>query len=130
MANISTHFKKRVYKTVDSADKESCKPNFAIAVYPGHMMENTIKDFELNPKIPVTKDVPPTFILQAEDDPVDDVKNSLVYYYELKKAKVPTEIHLYANGGHAFGVRPTKFPITTKWTGLVETWLKTINMVN
>ncbi|MGA2103224.1 MAG: hypothetical protein ABSG34_19085 [Candidatus Sulfotelmatobacter sp.] len=52
------------------------------------------------------------FRCQAEDDPVDDVNNSLVYYIALKKAKVPVQMHLYAHGGHAFGLRPTKLPIT------------------
>ena len=99
-----------------------------MAIFPGHMLENTSKEFELNPALPVTNKTPPTFLLQAEDDPVDDVENSLVYYEALKKAGVPVEMHLYAQGGHAFGLRRTKFPITG-WPQLVETWLKTIGMI-
>ncbi len=128
VAAISTHFEKRLYPAVDAADKESCRPDFAVALYPGHMQEHTSKDFELNPYVPVTRQTPPTFILQAEDDPVDPVENSLVYYIGLKKAGVPTELHLYAHGGHAFGLRPTKFPITL-WPQLVETWLRTTGMI-
>ena len=128
VAAISTHFEKRVYPAVDAADKESCRPDFAVALYPGHMLENTTKDFALNPFIPVTSKMPPTFLLQAEDDPVDSVKNSLVYYAALKKAAVPVEMHLYAQGGHAFGLRRTKFPVTA-WPQLVETWLGEIGMV-
>jgi acetyl esterase/lipase len=60
---------------------------------------------------------------------VDDVTNSLVYFTALKKAGVPAEMHLYAQGGHAFGLRRTKFPITA-WPQLVETWLKTIGMMS
>jgi acetyl esterase/lipase len=127
-AAISTHFDKRLYPAVDAADKESCRPDFAVAIYPGHMLENTSKDFELNPYVPVTSKTPPTFLLHAEDDPVDDVQNSLVYYAALKKAGVPVEIHLYAQGGHAFGLRRTKFPIT-EWPQLVESWMKTIRMI-
>jgi acetyl esterase/lipase len=67
-------------------------------------------------------------LIQAEDDPVDDVKNSLVYYAALKKAGVPVEMHLYAQGGHAFGLRRTKSPITA-WPQLMETWLETIGMI-
>jgi acetyl esterase/lipase len=93
------------------------------------MLENTSRNFELNPYIPVTRATPPTFILQAEDDPVDPVQNSLVYYAALKKAGVPVEIHLYAQGGHAFGLRRTKLPITG-WPQLVETWLGTIGMIS
>ena len=70
------------------------------------------KKFGLNPEVPVTSQTPPTFILQAEDDPVDSVNNSLVYYIALKRAGVPVEMHLYARGGHGFGLRRTMFPIT------------------
>ena len=92
------------------------------------MLENSSKPFELNPYVPVTRQTPPTFVLQAEDDPIDDVENSLVYYAALKKAGVPAEMHLYAHGGHAFGLRRTKLPITG-WPQLVETWLGTIGMI-
>jgi acetyl esterase/lipase len=56
------------------------------------------------------------------------VSDSLVYYLALKNAGVPVEMHLYAEGKHAFGLRRTKFPIT-RWTDLVETWLRTIGMI-
>jgi acetyl esterase/lipase len=127
-AAISTHFDKRLYPAVDAADKESCRPDFAVALYPGHLWSSSRK-FELNPDVPVTRQTPPTFLLQAENDPVDSVKNSLVYYIALKNAGVPVEMHLYAEGKHAFGLRPTKFPIT-RWPQLVETWLRTIGMIS
>lgn len=129
VAEMSTLFDKRLYPAVDAADKKSCRPDFAVALYPGHMLENTSKEFELNPTIPVTSKTPPTFLLQAEDDPVDEVENSLVYYVALKKAGVPVEMHLYAHGGHAFGLRRTELPIT-RWPQLVETWLGTIGMTS
>jgi acetyl esterase/lipase len=100
-----------------------------VAIYPGHMLENTTKEFELNPLIPVTHETPPTFLLQAEDDNVDGVNQSLVYYIALKNAGVPVEMHLYAQGGHAFGLRHTNLPIT-QWPQLVETWLQTIGMTS
>ena len=84
--------------------------------------------FELNKDIHATPQTTPTFLLQAEDEKVDNVNHSLVYYIALKNAKVPVEMHLYAQGGHAFGLRRTKFPITG-WPQLVETWLKTIGMM-
>jgi acetyl esterase/lipase len=148
VAAMSTHFAKRLYPPMDAADKESCRPDFAVALYPGHLTIAATKwdaglarikrpghpaiaanDSGLNPDIQVTSQTPPTFLLQATDDPVDDVENSLVYYAALKKAKVPVEIHLYAQGGHAFGLRRTKFPIAT-WPQLVETWLRTIGMIS
>jgi acetyl esterase/lipase len=129
VANISTHFDSRAYAPVDAADKVSCRPDFGVAIYPGHLLENTTKEFELNPLIPVTRETPPTFLLQAEDDNIDGVKQSLVYYIALKNAGVPVEMHLYAHGGHAFGLRRTKLPIT-EWPGLVEKWLGTIGMLS
>jgi len=74
VAAISTNFAKRLYPPVDAADRESCRPDFAVALYPGHIQENTSNDSELNPYIPVTKLTPPTFLLQAEDDPIDPVQ--------------------------------------------------------
>ena len=91
-------------------------------------MEKTTKHHELNPYVLVSKQTPPTFLVQAENDPVDDVENSLVYYAALKKAGVPVEMHLYAQGGHAFGLRRTKHPIMA-WPQLMETWLATIGMI-
>jgi acetyl esterase/lipase len=67
-------------------------------------------------------------LLHAEDDPVDSVENTLVYFAALKAAGVPAEMHVYAQGGHAFGLRRTKLPITN-WPQLVETWLATIGIL-
>ncbi len=128
VAAISTNFRKRLYPAVDEADKESCRPDFAIALYPGHILEHTSKEFQLNPYVPVTKQTPPTFIVQNEDDPIDNINNSLVYYIALKNAGVPVEMHLYAQGGHGFGLRRTNFPVTG-WPDLAETWLHTIGMI-
>ena len=122
VADVSTHWDRRAYREVDAADRVSCRPDFGVAVYPGHLTEHTTRELELNPTIPVTSGTPPTFIVQAVDDPVDPVEDSLVYAIALKKAGVPVELHLFAHGGHAFGLRPTKQPIT-RWPRLVEAWL-------
>jgi acetyl esterase/lipase len=136
VAGMSTRFEQRLYPTIDAADQQSCRPDFAIAVYPGHLFKEgqdatTTNDeqFKLQPDIQVTKQTPPTVLLQAENDNVDGVNQSLSYYIALKNAEVPVEMHLYAQGGHAFGLRPTKLPIT-EWPQLVETWLRTIGMVS
>ncbi|HTV40405.1 MAG TPA: alpha/beta hydrolase [Candidatus Sulfotelmatobacter sp.] len=128
VAATSTHFDKRTYPIVDAADQESCRPDFAVACYPGHLYNGDI-GFKLNPDVPVTTNTPPTFLLQAEDDHVDGVEQSLVYYVALKKAGVPVEMHLYAQGGHGFGLRRSAFPIS-EWPQLVEKWLVTIGMIN
>ena len=148
VAAMSTHFAKRLYPSVDGADKESCRPDFAVAIYPGHLSlpaaewdaiqgprkfvlprpANADKDLGSNPDIHVNSQTPPTFLLQAEDDRVDSVDDSLAYYIALKNAGVPVEMHLYAQGGHAFGLRRTELPIT-EWPQLVEKWLGTIGMI-
>jgi acetyl esterase/lipase len=125
VADISTHFDKRVYPEVDAADKESCRPDFAVALYPGHLWIRSA----LNPDILVTRQTPPTFLLHAENDDVDTVNNSLVYYSALMNAGVSVEMHLYAEGKHAFGLRQTQYPIT-RWPELVETWLRTIGLIS
>ena len=128
VAALSTHFEKRLYPAVDAADRESCRPDFAVAVYPGHLAIRE-KDFALNPDLRVTRRTPPTFLLHAEDDAVDPVENSLVYYSALRKAGVPAELHVYVKGGHAFGLRPTGSPIT-RWPQLVESWLAAVGMIS
>jgi acetyl esterase/lipase len=128
VAAASTHFRQRLYPAADAADKQSCRPDFAIAIYPGHL-SLAANSLGLNPDIHVTRETPPTFLLQAEDDPVDRVEHSLSYYAALKKAGVPAEMHLYAHGGHGFGLRRTQLPITG-WPQLVEAWLLTIGMIS
>lgn len=151
VAAISNHFDRRLYRSVDDADKESCRPDFAVALYPGHLsisasewdaaqgakkfhlgdpkqLEIAAKQYGLNPDLHVTTQTPPTFLLQAEDDHVDNVDDALSYYIALKNAGVPVEMHLFAHGGHAFGLRHTKLPITD-WPQLVTTWLASIGMI-
>lgn len=125
VAEVSTRFKKDLYKPVDAADRQSSRPDFAVAIYPGHL---ATEDDKFNKNVTVSHDTPPTFLAQAEDDDVDGVNQSLVYYAALKKADVPVEMHLYTHGGHAFGLRKTAQPISD-WPHLVEVWLRTIGMV-
>lgn len=124
VAEASTRYAHRLYKPVDAADSESIRPDFAAPIYPGHLA----MDGKLNPNVPVTRDTPPTFLVQAEDDHVDGVEQALVYYTALAKAGAPAELHLYAHGGHAFGLRRTKLPITA-WPELMKAWLKTIGVL-
>lgn len=121
VAAISNYHTKRLYTPQDSADKLSCRPDFAISIYPGHLWIDQTK-FALNAAVPVSSKTPPTFLLQCQDDNVDPPEHSLVYYRALKKAGVPVEMHLYAKGGHAFGLRRTDKAVTA-WPELVEKWL-------
>ncbi|MDE2134222.1 MAG: alpha/beta hydrolase [Alphaproteobacteria bacterium] len=125
-AEISTKYRQRLYAPVDDADKESARPDFAVLVYPGHLATD---NDNLNPNVPVSPETPPTFLVQAENDKPDGVQQSLVYYAALKKVGVPVEMHLYAQGGHAFGLRPTALPIT-HWPVLAENWLHVIGILS
>jgi acetyl esterase/lipase len=119
VAEISNR-EKRSYRAVDAADRESSRPDFAIAVYPGHLWEKP--GLTLNPAIKISSNSPPTLIIAASDDPVDDVRHSITYYLALRNAGRPVEMHLYAKGGHAFGVRRTSDPVT-QWPELAEKWM-------
>lgn len=137
VADISTNYQQRVYAATDSIDSVNCRPNFGITMFPGHMTLHTDKPYELNKTLPVDRNTPPMFILQAGNDPVDSIQNSLVFYIALKKAGVPSEYHIYAEGGHAFGLNRTaldnpdwdKLPIAD-WENLVIRWLRTIKMTS
>jgi acetyl esterase/lipase len=126
----------RAHARVDPADDLSPRPDFAMALYPGHLWaaqddepnNENARDLTLAADIHVSAQTPPTSIVQAQDDPVDDVRHSLSYYMALREAHVPTELHLYAHGGHAFGIRHTNQPIT-EWTELAERWMRTIGVL-
>jgi acetyl esterase/lipase len=125
-AAISNLYDQKLYDPIDAADSLSSKPDFSVVIYPGYLALAD-KDFAQNAAINPTKDTPPTFILQAEDDPVH-VENAVVYFTQLKKAGVPAELHVFAQGGHGYGLRPTDLPIT-HWPKLVETWMRTIKVL-
>lgn len=108
------------YKAVDDIDKLSSRPDFAIALYPGHLCREGRK---FDRSIIVTERTSPTFLLQAWDDPVDNICNSTLYAKQLSDAGVDSEVHLFAKGGHAFGLRNNPHPIAA-WPTLVEGWLK------
>jgi acetyl esterase/lipase len=120
----------RTYKLVDAADSESSRPNFAILLYPGHLWDGTSPktSLKLSPWVEISADAPPTLLIHSMNDPTDNVRHSLAYGVALNDAHVPVEMHLYAKGGHAFGMRPTSDPITTEWPTLVQKWLRSIKV--
>ncbi len=125
-AALSTHYDKRLYDPADDADKLSCRPDFAVIVYPGYLALDD-QAMATNPDIHPTADTPPSFIVQAEDDPVH-VENATNYFLQLKQAKVPAELHIYSEGGHGYGLRKTDLPVTS-WPALVKTWFQTIKVL-
>jgi len=123
-ANLSNHFEKRTYPAIDEADGVSMRPDFALLVYPAYLVGS---DGALSPGVPVTSSTPQTFLVQAENDGVG-VENSLVYFAALRKNRVPGELHVYAEGGHGYGLRPTTDPVTG-WPVRAAEWLKHIGVL-
>jgi acetyl esterase/lipase len=127
MAIMSSTRFTRAYAPVDGADSASSRPDFAVVLYPGRMAYRHTR-FVPNPGIQVTARTPPTFLVHAYDDDVNLVENTLLYAAALRKAGVPAEIHVYATGGHAFGLRRTAAPATA-WTEQAEAWLKVVGVL-
>ena len=125
-AALSTHFERSLYDPIDAADKLSCRPDFAILVYPAYLTIEA-NNFALDPELRPTAKAPPFFLVQAEDDPVH-VENAVAYFLALKEANVPAELHAYAEGGHGYGLRRTTLPVTS-WPRSVEIWLRTIKVL-
>jgi acetyl esterase/lipase len=101
------------------------RPDFQMILYPGWLGG---ADGKVAPSLQPTPKIPPTFLVQAENDYTAHVENSLVYFLALKNAKVPAEMHLFTLGGHGFGLRPTELPIS-HWPVLAEEWLQTIHIL-
>jgi acetyl esterase/lipase len=129
----ATHFDRRAYEPIDEIDKLSCRPDFAVAVYPGYLIEQQPAGVEINkdslaPYIRIPKETPPIFLVHATDDPVAGAENSVVMYLALKRANVTAELHVYAHGGHGFGVRKSSLPCST-WTDRCVAWLENQGML-
>jgi len=125
-AALSNDYTKREYERVDAADAVSCRPEFAVLVYPGYLTVKEQND-AVAPDLHVTSATPPTFLVQTEDDGVR-VENSVFYYMALKNNKVPAEMHLYSSGGHGYGLRATEKTVT-RWPKQVETWLRSLKVL-
>jgi acetyl esterase/lipase len=119
-AVLGNNHEGRSYPAVDAADKLSCRPDFVALIYPGYLA-NAEQDYRIAEEVR-PHDMPPTFLVMAEDDPVH-VENAALYYLELKRAQVPAEMHLYPTGGHGYGLRPTKDLVTT-WPARAADWMK------
>ena len=113
--------------TPDSPEsKIDARPNFVVIIYPGYLRD--AQDLtKVDPAIGVSSNTPPSFLVQTEDDPVH-VENSLLYFKALKDAKVEAELHIFAQGGHGYGMRPTELPVS-HWPALAETWFHTIHVL-
>jgi len=113
-------FAVRTYPAVDAVDAVSCRPDFAIVVYPGGLVTKDGTNMLL-PDVHVPKDACQMFFAQAETDRVNS-ENSILTFLALKRAGVPAEMHIYAAGVHGFGLKPTTNPHGT-WPKRCEEWL-------
>jgi acetyl esterase/lipase len=118
--SVATNFRKRTYERVDEVDEVSCRPDFAISVYPGLLKAND-KD-ELAPWLHVPPDAPPVFLVHGGEDIVSSPEESVVMFRALKQANVPAELHIYAGATHGFGVRKTG-RLSSGWTEACVRWL-------
>ncbi|MHC0442494.1 prolyl oligopeptidase family serine peptidase [Flavobacterium sp. 3-210] len=138
-STLSTHYNDKVYMPSDTT---SAKPNFSILIYPvismqegvthqgskdnllGKNASSELADKYSNEK-KITTETPKTFLVHATDDKAVPVENSINYYLALKKEKVLSEMHLYENGGHGFGlgVKGTN----ANWPKDCEKWLTANN---
>ncbi len=112
-----TNFEKRAYQPIDDIDKISCRPDFGIMCYSGYFK---VED-GLSPTVKSPKDCPPLFFVHASDDTISDAEHSVTFYLALKRAKLDAEMHLFAKGGHGFGVRPGQ---CLSWTRMSVEWLR------
>lgn len=130
VANMS-NTEERTYPLADAADQQSPRPDFAIVAYTARMLDNSKgrNNLELQPWVEISSKAPPTLIIHAMNDPVDDIRQPMAYALALNDAGVPVDMRLYAKGGHAFGMRPTADPITREWPGHVKQWLQNIGVL-
>lgn len=118
-ARLSTDYEKRTYSHLDEADTLSCRPDFCIMVYPAYLESRQTKGIAA--ELPVTGNIPPTFIVHTEDDR-KFVSGSKAYHEALKKAGVPCELQLFPAGGHGYGLRPSPYRVS-RWPQECEKWL-------
>ena len=126
VAGLVSIFDQRQYESLDDVDKVSSRPDFAILIYPGLMDERG--QAKLREEVKITKDSPPMFFVHAFDDGVS-VFNTLLFATELKKVGVTAEVHVYATGGHGYGMRHVDGQPVTDWPKPCEAWLRTMKVV-
>ena len=110
-ALIETRFDAGNGSAADPVDRVSSRPDFAVVVYPGFRPGT----------ITVPKDAPPTFLVCTDDDR-SHVVTTVNLYLDLEKQSVPSEMHIYATGGHGFGLRDTSHPVRT-WPDRLKEWM-------
>ncbi|MEI6677616.1 MAG: alpha/beta hydrolase [Mariniphaga sp.] len=120
-ARAATRYGIKSYSPADQADSLSCRPDFAILIYPAYLDQGANRS--LTPELIVNQNTPPMFLFATADDNYGN--SALVIAAALREAKVPVELHFMPKGGHGYGLRPGNIAAET-WPGLAEKWLKRI----
>jgi acetyl esterase/lipase len=120
-AKASNLFDQRSYTAIDKVDKQSCRPDFVVLVYPAYLD----KDGQVAPDLNLKAKIPPTLIIHTEDDKTF-VTGSRIYHAALDEAKVSNEFLLYPAGGHGYGLRSTKE--ARVWPEAALEWLRKIGI--
>jgi len=124
-ARSSTDFKNQSYPPIDKIDKLSCRPDFTVLIYPAYLYKKG--GYELADEITADKKTPSAFIVQTQDDQ-KYVNSSIAYYTALTKSSVQAELHIFEKGGHGYGLRTSKYPVSG-WPKLCEAWMKSIGVI-
>ncbi len=112
---------KRSYERIDAIDDVSSIPNFGLLIYPWNCYDSISEG--LVDGISVPDDCPPTFLVHTDDDRSSSL-GAVLFYSDLKKLGIPSELHIYGNGGHGYGTRPVEGSEISSWTGHAAHWLK------
>jgi acetyl esterase/lipase len=120
-AALCANSDRRSYPPVDDADQASCRPDFAMLIYPAYLTVKEQGD-QIASELPLTTNTPPSFLAMSQDDPIR-VETALFYALALKRVNVPVELHVYPTGGHGYGLRPTKDVVTT-WPQRAADWMR------
>lgn len=121
-ARVSTQFDQPAYPVLDAVDRLSCRPDFAVLVYPAYLGNEGKPASELD----LTANIPLTLIVHSEDDQ-NYVPGSKLYHAALEAAKVPHEFLLYPTGGHGYGLRSQKD--ARAWPQAALDWLHKISIL-
>ncbi len=144
-STLSTHFDTGNKDADNAIDKQSCRPDFSILLYPvitfkeewGHMgsRENLIgktNDWKIIEKfcneLQVTSQTPPAFIALADDDAGVKPRNSIEYYLALKREGIPAELHIFKEGGHGFGMNK-RGKAHDQWPLMMVEWMKAMRYI-
>lgn len=144
-SSAGTHFDYGDQTAEDPVERKSCRPDFQMLIYPvismeaalthGGSRQNLLGDHPsaelvklLSNELQVSDDTPPTFLVHATDDGSVPVENSLSFYRAMVEHKVPAELHVFAEGGHGFGMRQKEKPVV-EWPHLLENWLRSRGLV-